>query len=44
MGERLERLASTWALIGGALLIAIVVVTTVNVGAFSIDRLARHKR
>ncbi len=42
MGEKLERLVSTWALIGGVLLIAIVVVTSVNVGAFSIDRLARH--
>lgn len=41
MGAKLERVVSGWALIGGALLIAIVLVTTLNVAAFSLDRLAR---
>jgi len=40
MHKKLEQLVSAWALIGGATLIAIVLVTTVNVGAHSLDRLA----
>ena len=41
MGEKLEQLISAWALLGGVLLIAIVLVTTLNVGAFTLDRAAR---
>lgn len=41
MGEKLEKVVSGWALLGGLILIAIVVVTTVNVGAFTLDRVAR---
>lgn len=41
MGEKLEQLISIWALLGGVLLMAIVLVTTLNVGAFSLDRAAR---
>ncbi len=33
--------ASAWAILGGVLILAIVAVTTTNVGAFGIDRLAR---
>ncbi len=36
----MEKLAVGWALLGGVLLIAIVLVTAVNVGAFGLDRLA----
>lgn len=35
------QLAAIWALIGGAILIAIMLVTSVNIGAFSLDRIAR---
>jgi len=41
MLERLSRLAATWALAGGAILAAIVVVTTVNIALFGADRVAR---
>ncbi len=37
----IERLASQWALLGGALVFAIMIVTSVNVGAFGLDRIAR---
>jgi TRAP-type C4-dicarboxylate transport system permease small subunit len=37
----LERLAVCWALLGGLLLLAIVLVTVTNVGAFALDRIAR---
>lgn len=37
----LERIAIWWALLGGVLLIAIVLVTVTNVGAFALDKLAR---
>lgn len=37
----LERLVVWWALLGGAILIAIVLVTVANVGAFTLDRLVR---
>ncbi|MGB0867679.1 MAG: TRAP transporter small permease, partial [Granulosicoccaceae bacterium] len=30
-----------WALLGGVLILAIVLVTTVNIGAFSLDRIAK---
>ncbi|MGH1482597.1 MAG: TRAP transporter small permease [Geminicoccales bacterium] len=36
-----ERLAAGWALAGGVLMIAIMLVTSVNVGAFALDRIAR---
>jgi TRAP-type C4-dicarboxylate transport system permease small subunit len=36
-----EKSATVWALFGGVVLLAIVIVTTVNVGAFAIDKLAR---
>jgi TRAP-type C4-dicarboxylate transport system permease small subunit len=36
-----EKSATVWALLGGVVLLAIVIVTTVNVGAFAIDKLAR---
>jgi len=36
-----ERLATGWALAGGVLVIAIMLVTSVNVGAFALDRMAR---
>lgn len=41
MTKKLELVVSTWALLGGVMLIAIVLVTTVNVGAFTLDRMAR---
>lgn len=41
MQARLERLAAGWAILGGALLILIVLVTSLNAGAFALDRLAR---
>lgn len=37
----IERTASAWALLGGIVLLAIVIVTTVNVGAFALDKMAR---
>ncbi|MGF1611333.1 MAG: TRAP transporter small permease [Kiloniellales bacterium] len=37
----LERLAIWWAILGGLLLLAIVLVTVTNAGAFALDRLAR---
>lgn len=36
-----ERLVAAWALAGGVLIIAIMVVTSVNVGAFGLDKIAR---
>lgn len=36
-----ERLASQWALLGGLLLLAIMIVTSVNIAAFGLDRIAR---
>jgi TRAP-type C4-dicarboxylate transport system permease small subunit len=36
-----RRLVEWWAIAGGAVLLAIVLVTTVNAGAFALDRLAR---
>lgn len=36
-----ERLAAQWALLGGVLVLAIMIVTTVNIGAFGLDRIAR---
>jgi TRAP-type C4-dicarboxylate transport system permease small subunit len=41
MVRALGRIAATWAVLGGAALIAIVAVTAANVGAFALDRLAR---
>jgi|TARA_R110002126_G_scaffold152587_11_gene299691 TRAP-type C4-dicarboxylate transport system permease small subunit len=37
----IERLASHWALLGGIVVFAIMIVTSVNVGAFGLDRIAR---
>jgi TRAP-type C4-dicarboxylate transport system permease small subunit len=37
----IEKSAAGWALLGGVLLIAIVLVTVTNVGAFTLDRMAR---
>ena len=41
MRAYLERLSAGWALAGGAILLAVVLVTTANAGAFALDRLAR---
>lgn len=41
MRALLEKAATWSALMGGAILLAIVLVTTVNVGAFGLDRIAR---
>ena len=41
MRDLVERLAAAWAVIGGLMLLAIVLVTTANAGAFTLDRLAR---
>lgn len=41
MRALLEKAATWWALMGGAILLAIVLVTAVNVGAFGLDRVAR---
>ena len=41
MRALVEKLASAWALIGGLVLLAVVLVTTANAGAFTLDRLAR---
>ena len=37
----LERIAAAWALAGGGLVLAIMLVTSWNAGAFALDRLAR---
>lgn len=36
-----ERIASVWALLGGVFVIAIMLVTSWNAGAFALDRIAR---
>ena len=41
MGSLVERTATWWALMGGLILLAIVLVTVSNVAAFALDRLAR---
>ncbi|MGI9509865.1 MAG: TRAP transporter small permease subunit, partial [Geminicoccaceae bacterium] len=41
MSKLAERLAQGWALAGGILIMAIMIVTSVNVGAFGLDRIAR---
>ena len=41
MRQILEKTAATWALVGGVILLAIVLVTAFNVSAFTLDRLAR---
>lgn len=41
MRALLERVATGWALLGGLTLLAIVLVTATNAGAFALDRLAR---
>lgn len=41
MARLVERLAETWALAGGVLLLAIMLVTSVNVAGFGLDRIAR---
>ena len=41
MGAPIRRLAEIWAIAGGVALLAIVLVTTTNVGAFAADRVAR---
>ena len=41
MRASLERIAAWWALLGGLVLLAIVLVTVANVGAFGLDRIAR---
>ncbi len=37
MNSLLQRLVTLWALLGGALVVVIVLVTAVNVGAFTLD-------
>ena len=41
MRALLERIVIAWALLGGLILLAIVIVTVTNVGAFGLDRIAR---
>ena len=41
MTAAVRRLAEWWAVAGGIVLLAIVLVTTANAGAFALDRLAR---
>ena len=41
MAKHLQRLVECWALLGGLILLVIVLVTSLNVTAFSLDRLAR---
>lgn len=41
MRSFLYRLAGLWAILGGVVLLAIVGVTTVNAGAFALDKIAR---
>lgn len=41
MRRGLNRIAAWWALLGGAILLAIVLVTVANAGAFMLDRVAR---
>lgn len=41
MRSLIAKAAAGWALLGGALLLAIALVTTANAGAFTLDRLAR---
>ena len=41
MGSLLEKLAAWWAILGGVTLLAIVLVTVTNVGAFGLDKIAR---
>jgi TRAP-type C4-dicarboxylate transport system permease small subunit len=41
MGSLLGKLAAWWAILGGVVLLAIVLVTATNVGAFGLDKLAR---
>lgn len=38
----IQRLSAGWALAGGVLIIAIMTVTSINAGAFAIDRLLRY--
>jgi TRAP-type C4-dicarboxylate transport system permease small subunit len=40
MATLLGRVAAVWAILGGVALIAIIAVTTTNVGAFALDRVA----
>jgi TRAP-type C4-dicarboxylate transport system permease small subunit len=40
MAPSLERLAAAWALLGGAFVASIMIVTSINVGSLSIDRLS----
>lgn len=42
MQRRISSLAETWALMAGVILLVIVAVTTTNVGAFALDRVARN--
>ena len=37
----IERTVSAWALLGGIVLLTIVIATTVNAGAFALDKVAR---
>jgi TRAP-type C4-dicarboxylate transport system permease small subunit len=41
MRALLEKLAAWWAILGGVVLLAIVLVTAANVGAFGLDKIAR---
>ncbi|MEM1384739.1 MAG: TRAP transporter small permease [Pseudomonadota bacterium] len=41
MGKIADRVAEAWALAGGVLLLGIMAVTSVNAGAFALDRVAR---
>ena len=41
MRSVLARIAEGWALLGGAVLISVILVTVADVGAFALDRIAR---
>lgn len=41
MQKSIENVVAAWALVGGVILVAIVLVTAVNVSAFTLDRVAR---
>jgi len=41
MKDWLERISEGWAILGGLILLSIVLATTLNVGSFALDKLAR---
>ena len=41
MERAIDRIVTLWALAGGIIVITIIIVTSINVGAFTIDRVAQ---